>query len=189
MTSNYVSQIIQDPGDVEDAFEETKTTIVTEDDGRPRYRPVFLSTNAITLSHKIQIILRFFGSPDELHENFDFVHCSNYWSSKDGELVLRQPALESLLARELRYVGSRYPVCSVIRLRKFINRGWRINAGQMLKMMMQIGDLDLHDPKVLEDQLTGVDVAYWTQLLTKLREKDPDKIDAAYLVEIIDRMF
>ena len=56
-------------------------------------------------------------------------------------------------------------------------------------MVMQVSELDLTDPKVLEDQLTGVDSAYFIQLMTKLRENDPDKVNSAYLVEIIDRMF
>src|SRR3546814_17023564 len=129
----------------------------------PTYRPVFMSTNAITLSDKIQIVLRFYGEADAIHENYDFVHCTNYWTSKDANLTLRQPALESLLCKELRYVGSKYPVCSVIRLRKFIRRGWVINAGQILKMMMQVSELDLTNPAVLQDQLTGVDSAYFIE--------------------------
>jgi len=141
------------------------------------------------LSGRIQIINRFYGEPDAIHENYDYVHCTNYWKSWDGKLVLRQAALESLLSRELRYVGSKYPVCSVIRLRKFIKRGWVINAGQILKMMMQITDLDLHDPLILQDQLTGVDSAYFCQLMTALKEKDPARVETEYLVEIIDRMF
>lgn len=181
---------LADSGEIEDTYEQAEAhALATEDAGKPKYRPVFLSTNAITLSHKVQIILRFYGEPDAIHANYDFVHCTNYWNSKSNELVLRQPALESLLARELRYVGSKYPVCSVMRLRKFIKRNWTINAGQILKMLMQVSELDLTDPKVLEDQLTGVDSAYFLQLMAKLRENDPEKVNAAYLVEIIDRMF
>ena len=175
---------------IDDAYEHAEAqALETEDDGKPPYRPVFMSTNAITLSHRVQIVIRFYGEPDAIHENYDYVHCTNYWTSWDGDLTLRQPALESLLSKELRYVGSKYPVCSVIRLRKFIKRGWTINAGQILKAVMQISELDLTDPKVLEDQLTGVDSAYFMELMTKLREKDPEKVNAAYLVEIIDRMF
>ena len=175
---------------IDDAYEQAEAmALETEDDGKPPYRPVFMSTNAITLSHRVQIVIRFYGEPDTIHENYDYVHCTNYWTSWDGALTLRQPALESLLSKELRYVGSKYPVCSVIRLRKFIKRGWTINAGQILKAVMQISELDLTDPKVLEDQLTGVDSAYFMELMTKLREKDPEKVNAAYLVEIIDRMF
>ena len=179
---------LQDSGEIEDAYDDTEA-LALKDDSKPKYRPVFLSTNAITLSQKIQIILRFYGEPDAIHENYDFVHCTNYWQAWDDELILRQAALEALLSKELRYVGSKYPVCSVMRLRKFIKRGWSVNAGQILKMMMQVSALDLTNPKVLEDQLTGVDSAYFLQIMEKLAEKDPEKVNAAYLVEIIDRMF
>ena len=185
----YVGDVLGDPGDIEEALEETTEAALAVDDGKPRYRPIFLSTNAITLSHKVQIVLRFYGSADKIHENYDYVHCTNYWTASDDELVLRQPALESHLARELRYVGSKYPICSVIRLRKFIKRGWTVNAGQILKMMLQISELDLKDHAVLQDQLTGVDAAYFVQLVSKVKEKDPEKVNSAYLVEIIDRMF
>ena len=137
----------------------------------------------------MQLILRFYGEPDEIHSSYDFVHCMNYWSSKGDELVLRKEALEALLTKELRYVGSKYPICSLIRLRKFIGRGWTVNAGQILKMVMQIGELDLTKPEVLEDQLIGVDVAYFAELISKVKEKDPEKVNSAYLIEIIDRMF
>ena len=92
-------------------------------------------------------------------------------------------------SKELRYVGSKYPICSLVRVRKFVGRGWRINAGQILKMAMQISELDLTSVEVLEDQLTGVDTAYFVQLMDKMKEKDPAKVDTAYLVELIDKIF
>jgi len=181
---------LDDSGEIEDTYEElNERALETSSEPEPTYRPVFMSTNAITLSDRVQIVLRFFGEPDTIHENYDFVHCTNYWTSRDGNLVLRPAALESLLSKELRYVGSKYPVCSVIRLRKFIRRGWVINAGQILKAIMQISELDLTDPKVLEDQLTGVDSAYFIEVMRNLRENDPEKVNSTYLVEIIDRMF
>ena len=183
-------ETLGDSGEIEDAYEETQeASLATNDDSKPDYRPVFMSTNAITLSGRVQIVLRFYGKADEIHQNYDFAHCTNYWKCSDDAIVLRQPALESLLAKELRYVGSKYPVCSIMRLRKFIKRGWTINAGQILKMVMQVAELDLKDPLVLEDQLTGVDSAYFVQIISALKEKCPEKINAAYLVEIIDRMF
>lgn len=157
-------------------------------DGEP-YTPAFLSSNAISLRGKVQLILRFYGSPDEIHENYDFVHVTNYWEGATGKLVLRPEALEALLSKTLVYRGSLYPISSVIRTRKFVERGWRINAGQYLKMMIQIADLDMRDFKVLEEQLTGVDVAYFAEVLAKVHAKSPEKIDTAYLVEVIDRMF
>lgn len=170
-----------------DVAEQAETKEATD------YRPVFLSSNAITLSGSIQLVVRFFGEPDQIHENYDFVHCTNYWCSWDRQLVLKPEALEALLARELRYIGSLYPLCSVIRTRKFINRGWSINAGQYLKMLMQVSDLDLKDIDVLEDQLIGVDTAYFVELIDKLRshmkETGAKQIDRTYLAQVIDRIF
>lgn len=157
-------------------------------DNGEKYRPVFLSSNAITLSHKIQVVLRFCGDPDEIHSNYDFSHCTNWWSSWDNHLELRPEALVCLLTRELKYQGSKYPLCSIIRTRKFIKRGWNIHAGQYLKMAMQLNELDLTDVNVLRDQLTGVDVAYFFQILDCL-EKSPDKINSAYISELVNRIF
>jgi len=186
----YIGEVMRDAGEIHDTYEQTEQAALdTEDDGKPLYRPVFMSTNAITLSHRIQLVLRFYGEPDQIHENYDYVHCTNYWSSWDNKLELRPAALEALLAKELVYVGSKYPICSIIRLRKFIRRGWQINAGQILKAVMQINDLDLTNIEVLRDQLTGVDSAYFCEVIAKLKEKDPTKVNAAYLIEIIDRMF
>jgi hypothetical protein len=184
----YVSEVYDNPGEIADLVE-TTAAAVRETQQAPDYRPVFLSSNAIMLSGKVQLILRFYGEPDEIHANYDFTHCTNYWSSHSGTLVLRPEALQALLARTLVYQGSRYPVCSLFRLRKFIARGWRVNAGQILKIAMQVSDLDLSKIDVLEDQLTGVDAAYFAQVLERCREKGGDRIESAYLVEIIDRMF
>lgn len=159
------------------------------DNIKPACRPVFLSANAISLSDKIQLIIRFFGEPDEIHTNYDFQHCMSYWTSWDDKLVLNPKAMESLLSRELRYVGSKYPLCSIIRTRKFIARGWTINAGQYLKMAMQLNELNLKDINVLEDQLTGVDAAYFMALISCLRDQEPEKINSAYITTIIDRIF
>lgn len=185
---DYISEVMGDPGEIADKLDDVKEALEPEN-GKPKYRPVFLSTNAITLANQVQLIIRFYGEPDQIHENYDFVHCTNYYDADSGELVLRKEALEALLARELRYVGSKYPLCSIIRVRKFVARGWTINAGQILKMCVQVSALDLTDFNVLRDQLTGVDVAYFAQVIQAVKEKSPEKINTAYLVEIIDRMF
>jgi hypothetical protein len=106
--------------------------------GKKPFRPVYLTANAITLSDKVQLVIRFFGEPDQIHENYDFVHVTNYWTSWDRKVVLRSEALECILAKELRYIGSKYPVCSLIRVRKFIERGWTITGGQLLKIVFNL---------------------------------------------------
>jgi hypothetical protein len=155
---------------------------------RGEYKPIFITTNSVTLSSSIQLIIRFYGNPDQIHKNYDFVHCTNYWTSWNDALVLQPKALESILTKELIYTGSLYPVCSIIRTRKFIGRGWTINAGQFLKMCMQVNELDLQEYDVLEDQLIGVDIAYFRLLLDALKDA-PQQVDSTYIAELVDRIF
>lgn len=157
----------------------------TKDNGK--YEPVVVTTNAISLTDKVQLVLRFTGDPYTIHKNYDFVHTTNWYTYGDG-LNVNQAALLSILSRELRYVGSLYPVCSMFRLKKFIRRGWTITAGEMLKIAFDISKLELTDVKVLQDQLTGVDAAYFNQLIRTIQEEGRE-IDRTYLVELINRIF
>lgn len=174
---------------IEDADEIDSKEMESEE----KFQPIFISDNAITLSGNIQLVIRFFGNPKDLHENFDFIHCTNYWTSKTRKLTLKLPALQSLLSKELVYIGSKYPVSSMIRIRKYLSRGWYINAGQILKVCLQLSELDLTNIKVLEDQLTGVDTAYFFDMIRKLKEKQEQDAefqpDMPYLVSIIDKIF
>ena len=157
---------------------------------KEKYNPAFITSNAITLHDDIQIITRFVGQPEDIHKYFDFIHCTNYFTFDTG-LVLNQPALESLMARELRYTGSLFPVCSVLRLRKFIKRGWVITAGEIFKICYDISKLDFENLQVLQDQLTGVDNAYFLEVINKLKN-DRDigiDIDRTYLFTIISEIF
>ena len=160
---------------------------------KPQYRPRYFSSNAISLSDKIQIVIRFTGAVDEIHENYDFVHCTCSYDFKDNKVNLPARALEAIINKDLYYTGSKYPLCSIIRSRKFIERGWKINAGQYLKMCLQLNELNLHDLDVFQDQLTGVDSAYFEQaisIIKERKEKEPDfSIDNTYLFEVINRIF
>lgn len=160
---------------------------------KPKYRPVYLTSNAITLSDKIQIVIRFWGEVEDIHKNYDFAHCTCAWSSWNNELSLPTKALECIMNKELYYTGSKYPLCSIIRTRKFINRGYTINAGQYLKMCLQLNELDLKNIEVLKDQLVGVDSAYFDMFISAIadkKEKDSSWVlDNGYLVEVINRIF
>lgn len=155
-----------------------------------KYTPLFFSPNAISLSDDLQIVIRFHGDNEAIHKTFDFIHATNYFTFEQG-LVTNKEALESIITKQLKYQGSLYPVTTIIRMKKFIKRGWNINAGEMLKAMFQISELDLKNPDVLEEMLIGVDIAYFGKLIEILRgiENLENKITSQYLNTIIDRVF
>lgn len=172
---------------------EPDTDVENELHEESKYKAKFLTSNAISLSGKVQLVIRFYGDPEKIHENYDFIHCTNYWTSWDRKVVLNIEALEAIMNKELLYVGSKYPLCSIVRTRKFINRGWTINAGQYLKMCMQLNDLDLKNVNVLEDQLVGVDSGYFHMLIDALRSKQNDdpsfQVNNTYVAAIVDKIF
>ena len=156
------------------------------------YRPVFLTANAITLSDGVQLVLRFYGKPSEIHENFDFTHCKNYWRSwgKPGtRLTLLKSAIMCTINRRLHFSESLYPLASLFRTRKFIKRGWDCSLGEMLKIAFALQGLDLTDPAVLQDQLVGMDAAYFAEVISMIRDAKVEKIDATFLANIIDVLY
>lgn len=150
--------------------------------------PVMFSSNAISLANDVQIIYRFYGNPEEIHKNYDFVHCTSYWTYSEG-LVTTKEALEAILTKSLRYQGSRYPVASLFRIRKFLDRGYTITAAEMLKMILQCQSLDLSNSVVLKDQVEGVDIAYFTEVLAYLNKtyNSPSSISYDMLMEALEK--
>lgn len=158
-----------------------------------KYSPIFMTENAITLSDKVQIVIRFYGEPEEIHKNYDFVHTTNYYTYHNDHLELKQAALEAILSKKLVYVGSLYPVCSLFRARKFIRRGWRVSVGELFKMAYQISSIDLSDPEILKEQLTGADTAYMLEIISIIESErnniNGKKIDSTYIMNLVDRIF
>jgi len=164
-----------------------------EDTDLNKYIPVFLTGNAISLSGDVQLIIRFHGMPEDIHTNYDYTHTKAYWTSWEHSVHIPKEVYECVTNKILRYEGSLYPICSLFRMRKFIERGWKINAGQILKMSWQVSELDLSNINVLEDQLVGVDSAYFQHMIRimhAMQRKNPDwKPDQAYVVELVNRIF
>lgn len=165
-----------------------------EAEEKAKYRPTYMTANAVSLTHKVQLVFRFFGDPEEIHKNYDFVHATNYWTFNSG-LVCNVKALEATLARELIYVGSRYPLASIFRTRKFIRRGWSIHIGNYVKMAMQLNEMDLKDINVLREQLTGVDALYLSSIIRALSPSSDGEVSEAHtsysvqtVCEICDRL-
>lgn len=153
------------------------------------YHVQFMTSNAITLNNGLQIIIRFCGSVNEIHSNFDFIHTTNYWTW-DESVVYNTDALTATLEKRLRYFGSKFPVATIFRLKKFVERGWRISAGEMVKIMYDISKLNLDDVRVLRDQSMGMDSAYFSDVICKLHNNQSgENIDRTYLFKVINEVF
>lgn len=146
------------------------------EEGEP-YIPIAISDNAITLSNDVQVVIRFFGDPEDIAETYDFAHCKGYWCSWKNEDRIHVPedALLSLLSKELKYIGDgQYPLSSLFRANKFLRRDFKVRLSELLKIAYHLSQLDLSDPYVLERQLIGMDVAYFQEVIDCLQGDDGD---------------
>jgi len=154
------------------------------------YKPVFITDNAISLTDRTQLVMRFYGEPKDIHQYFDFVHTTSYYTSGNDTLHLDPKAMESMLTNDLKYIGSKYPLCSIFRMKKFTNRGWMCSASEIVKMVFQLNDLDLKNMEVLREQLIGVDTSYMSSLIGKIEGiEDLSTITTDYLLDLVDEVF
>lgn len=164
---------------------------------KTRYSVSFMSSNAITLTDKIQLVTRFTGEPDAIHANFDFAHAMSSYDYANNKLVMPDFALQAILSRTLVYKGSLYPIASLFRMKKFLQRGWKISAGEILKIAVQVNQLELTNLSQLKQQLTGVDMAYLGAVMSYIEASkasaanngDEWILTEGYFIEVIDRVF
>ncbi|MFF2531206.1 hypothetical protein ACFVS2_20100 [Brevibacillus sp. NPDC058079] len=158
-----------------------------------KYQPVAVTSNAFSFTDEVQFVMRFVASPDEIKKNFDFEHSKGIYDYGEDKLIVSEETEKAIVNKRLIFTGSEYPLASLIRTRKFISRGWKINAGQYLKIALQLNQLDLSDPMVLREQLVGVDLFHFADFLEKLQTVGMDNIDFEqnndHLFNMIDEAF
>ena len=148
---------------------------------------VFVSDNAITLSNKYQIIKKIFGEPETLVKEFDFAHNSCYYNPVNSYLGMHEDAFESMASKNLIYQSSKFPFATLVRLKKFLRRGWNITAGQILKICLDLQKLDLNEPTVLKEQLNGIDLMYLSKFLEELGPLGTVGFNAGMVINLIEQ--
>ena len=160
--------------------------------------PRILTNNAMTFGSRYnystklqyQLIFRFHGPMVDIWKNFDFRHAMSGYALANDTLHIDVTTLETIISKTLIYQGSLYPIATLFRLRKFLKRGWRISAGQLIKIAHQLSeDVNFNDIEMLQEQLMGVDILFMRELLDVVEKYKEKAIDQTYLAEIIDKIF
>ena len=118
---------------------------------------------------------------------FDFLHATPYF--KRGKIIASKAALSAILGKELIYIGSLYPFSALVRLRKFIKRGWTLSGGTALKLWWNLSEFDPSDPLVLADQLAGVDVQLLGSVVQWLKDRPEATITKEWIDDLVKRIF
>ena len=133
--------------------------------------PAFMSPHAISFNTgpKIQLILGFPGDSKEITDKFDWAHIKSYYDIAENRLYVKDETYEIITEKKLVYTGSDYPLSSLMRVRKYLAKGWTISAPEMLKIALDLQNFDLTVKETIIAQMTGIDPITVAAELSKLR--------------------
>jgi hypothetical protein len=96
---------------------EEKYRDVIADDKR-----LLVTENATTLKNGIQIITKYYGSPEEVRKTFDYVHCLPYYDAMQDKLYISRDQYDCCNAKILKV--NNLDNLKEYRRQKFLNRGY-----------------------------------------------------------------
>lgn len=110
---------------------------------------------------RLQFIhFEYFETPEEVFEAFDFTVCMGaikLSTEKQPQLVLHKDFIGDMASRTLRFnQGTRFPYISLIRTRKYQEKGYHIARGGLLAIAMACGYIPLDSWEKAKEQLGGV---------------------------------
>jgi hypothetical protein len=81
-----------------------------------------ITENAMTLKNDIQLITKHNGTPDEIRETFDFVHCKPYYHFGKDQLFISKEQYDLCYNKKLKVNNQKY--LTTWRQSKFEQRGY-----------------------------------------------------------------
>lgn len=119
--------------DVKEYFEQREKKSLSVD----KYKTNLITENSINLSDKVQLVIKFYGSPTEVIEKFDWAHIKSYFMYSK-KIVLADDLYRLIVEKELVYTGSEYPLSSLMRLKKYIKKGWNVSNSVILNIALDV---------------------------------------------------
>lgn len=109
-------------------------------------------------------LCKVFGTPQEIFNKFDFTVCMAALPCAIGEngletkeFVFSETFLSDVMSKSLIFnEKTLYPLNSLVRLKKYLNKGYEINSVNMMKMALAVNILKIETVKDLKEQLIGI---------------------------------
>jgi hypothetical protein len=129
---------------------------------------------------KVQFIKKegFVGTPELVVPHFDFTVSMCAYEPEKRTFHYDTKFMEHLAARTLVYnPDSKNPLSTMVRVKKFLARGYSISGVEMVKLGLAINNLQIKTYKDLKEQLEGIDTVLLKELTDALLVKGDSEYD------------
>lgn len=171
--------------DIDIYFKNVEDCIGFIEEFKDKVSIVCLTDKAVTMNHSgvtVQVIFdRFYHKATEVFKTFDFSCCMGAFDVEQDELYLHDNFLIDNTRMELNVNGkTSYPLMSLMRVNKYINKGYFIPRKELLKLALQTSKLNIKDWDDLNKHIGGM---YGLNLSKFFDKKEPFDLDL-----IIDKL-
>lgn len=146
------------------------------------YKETYKTNNAITLKRKgfnghvyeVQLITRFMGEPKTILDTFDYTIVQGLYDFTNDSFFFSDNFLVDIARRRLEFTStSQYPICALIRSKKYQERGYTISGANLVSISLAIHRLEIKTYGQLKEQLLGIDTTMFNELT---KDFDDNKI-------------
>lgn len=128
--------------------------------------------------YQLIVLPDLFGDPKTIFGYYDFTVCmAAYQFFEDGKnegFVFGDDFFKHIGQRRLVFhTGTMFPICSMLRVMKYIKKGFFITGMEILKIGLSIHSLKIETYADLRRQLQGIDTAFLADLTTQMKPGEP----------------
>jgi len=186
----------------EDADSVSRYLVSAAGEDKPNWVFVARTAHADTFKHiktgnVYQIIHAIYGPPSTVMAQFDFTIAQCAWIPawdpfEYEKFEIADAFFQHLAQRKLYFTcGTQYPIASLWRMRKFLRRGFTIDAVNLTKIALAIHALKLDTMQQFKEQMLGIDAAWLGPILDEFNDSDSFKAThvASFIEGMVDATF
>lgn len=114
-------------------------------------------TDKVTKQEVQFMTFKYFKTPQEIFDTFDFTCCMGSYSPKTGKFFLHEDFLKHNAQRYLKFnKGTAYPIMSLLRVDKYRGKGYDISKPEMLRVIFQCMNLEIDTWEEAIDHMAGM---------------------------------
>jgi len=126
---------------------------------------------------RVQLIKKLYGEPYKVISGFDFTICMAAYLPAINRIIIGDDFLYHLSGKELHYNIGNYPLASLWRARKYIEKGFKFPATELIKLALKMNEISIKSYRDLKEQLEGIDTLFLRELTDALLKKGDKKFE------------